>query len=620
MAQLTKDTVEAPASTRSSTENKPNPKSASSHSRTDAVSLEIPVRVHGSRASSASRGATPQTERFEEQTSTMIVFAKGGVLRMDAAVASGQMLVVTNSKSRQDAICRVLNVRSFPNMQSYVEIEFTQPLPGYWGVHFPGEIPSTAQASAPKTSIASEQETKLDRPPEVPQPPPVRPAAEPSAASKNPVQSTSLSPYARASSPFAAIGTREEVQPAAAATSVDRVPRALAEPLDPARNDPRKRSVLEAPAEGANSENRPVVDAVEGIRAGFASLLRPSAAPPEVEKSDSASRTFGSFATTGTLPSNRAVSSESFGMRLGVESGQATSATAGNHHNWALIAACLGLLFAAVAGGVWYFRSNFPTAALPGKQAVVTKPTESTLQQATPPNPSPPTALSEPTASALTPRSSPALSSKESTVSQGGAVPSARGKAERELRPESPAISEAPAGESKDDETVKPRASTATPQPSADRSPAALAPPANAHPLWSQRTVDTTQLPSVEPAAGVQNGPGALPGMASSGIALPPAPVDEPVRVGGKIKEPQVISAPLPVYPAIAQRAHVEGDVVIDTQIDKSGAVIHMKVVSGPTALRQAALDALRKWKYQPSQLDGQPVAVQMLVTVRFRL
>jgi protein TonB len=58
---------------------------------------------------------------------------------------------------------------------------------------------------------------------------------------------------------------------------------------------------------------------------------------------------------------------------------------------------------------------------------------------------------------------------------------------------------------------------------------------------------------------------------------------------------------------------------VIDTSIDKSGSVVGMKVVSGPAVLRQAALDALRQWKYQPSTLDGQPVAIQMLVTIKFR-
>lgn len=86
------------------------------------------------------------------------------------------------------------------------------------------------------------------------------------------------------------------------------------------------------------------------------------------------------------------------------------------------------------------------------------------------------------------------------------------------------------------------------------------------------------------------------------------------------MKQPKLVSSVMPVYPLSAREANIQGDVVIDTQISPKGSVTSMKVISGPTMLRQAALDALRRWKYQPSQLDGKPVAVQMLVTIRFRL
>ena len=92
------------------------------------------------------------------------------------------------------------------------------------------------------------------------------------------------------------------------------------------------------------------------------------------------------------------------------------------------------------------------------------------------------------------------------------------------------------------------------------------------------------------------------------------------MQVGGKVQQPKLLSSVMPIYPSVAKQAHVEGDVVIDTQIDKNGKVVHMKAVSGPVILRQAALEALSRWKYQPSTLDGQPVPVEMLVTVKFRL
>lgn len=66
--------------------------------------------------------------------------------------------------------------------------------------------------------------------------------------------------------------------------------------------------------------------------------------------------------------------------------------------------------------------------------------------------------------------------------------------------------------------------------------------------------------------------------------------------------------------------SHLQGQVQVDAVLDAQGNVIEMKVVSGAPLLYQAALDALKKWKYQPTYLNDQPIAVQMLVTVTFVL
>src|SRR5208282_1429952 len=183
MAPLTKDAVETGNSPQESavSQSNPQPKSGGGHLRSDAVSLEVPVKVHGSRLTEAVRGAAPQMQPFEEQTTTMIVFPQGGVLRMAASVGAGQMLVLTNLKSKQDAICRVLKVRSFPNMQAYVEVEFTQAQAGYWGVYFAGD----GSAGSAKPAAA---------------PPPAAP------------------PPAKPVSAFVSIGSQEDVQLAASST------------------------------------------------------------------------------------------------------------------------------------------------------------------------------------------------------------------------------------------------------------------------------------------------------------------------------------------------------------------------------------------------------------------
>ena len=64
----------------------------------------------------------------------------------------------------------------------------------------------------------------------------------------------------------------------------------------------------------------------------------------------------------------------------------------------------------------------------------------------------------------------------------------------------------------------------------------------------------------------------------------------------------------------------MKGQVQVDAVFDEQDNVIEMKVVSGAPHLYQAALDALKKWKYQPTYLNDQPIAVHMIVTVTFVL
>jgi protein TonB len=75
-----------------------------------------------------------------------------------------------------------------------------------------------------------------------------------------------------------------------------------------------------------------------------------------------------------------------------------------------------------------------------------------------------------------------------------------------------------------------------------------------------------------------------------------------------------------PVYPTIAKTARVSGTVVIQATISKTGTIQNLHVVSGPTMLRQAALDAVKTWRYRPYLLSGEPVEVETTVNVIFAL
>jgi TonB family protein len=73
-------------------------------------------------------------------------------------------------------------------------------------------------------------------------------------------------------------------------------------------------------------------------------------------------------------------------------------------------------------------------------------------------------------------------------------------------------------------------------------------------------------------------------------------------------------------YPAMARQIRVEGEVVISLDVDATGKVSGARAVSGPPILRTAAIDAVRRWKYQPATLGDKPVASTEVVKVQFKL
>jgi protein TonB len=75
-----------------------------------------------------------------------------------------------------------------------------------------------------------------------------------------------------------------------------------------------------------------------------------------------------------------------------------------------------------------------------------------------------------------------------------------------------------------------------------------------------------------------------------------------------------------PVYPVIAREAKVEGTVILEAVIDPTGRVDHVRVLRSRPLLDQAAVDAVRGWRYTPTLLNGVPVPVLLTITVRFTL
>lgn len=76
----------------------------------------------------------------------------------------------------------------------------------------------------------------------------------------------------------------------------------------------------------------------------------------------------------------------------------------------------------------------------------------------------------------------------------------------------------------------------------------------------------------------------------------------------------------MPVYPEAARRKGIEGGVLLDTVIGKDGRVLDVQLISGPPDLAQAAMDAVKNWRFSPFTLNGAAVEVETTIEVAFKL
>lgn len=142
------------------------------------------------------------------------------------------------------------------------------------------------------------------------------------------------------------------------------------------------------------------------------------------------------------------------------------------------------------------------------------------------------------------------------------------------------------------------------------------------------------ELPPDVGFVGVTGGvPGGVPGGQAGGVLggiiggvagsnLPPPPKATPSRivVGGNVQQARLINQVRPIYPPLAKQARIQGTVRLQAIIGKDGTVEQLEVLSGHPLLVQAAQDAVRQWRYQPTLLNSQPVEVVTTIDVIFTL
>ena len=637
--------------------------------RQQTVALEVPVTVNGARALEGS----DKREPFSESTKTVLVHAHGAVIRLSSAVAPGQLVFMTNEKTKKEVVCQVLKSKARINASGYVELQFTQPVSGFWGVRFPTESRvsrSDMFASASERDVWSDElsraadEAKPTAPPlperfktDLKENSRVSSKADVLAPAEAPTQ-RELEP-SRLREQLSALLSREESKPVstttqttsgsdakalsdttaklfemaeakslgnAAPSAPESLPPRMAADATKGNAKPTK-SGLSDPAKELPAEELKVPSWLEPLARNVASsssseepIIAGNSAPQEAPNPQPQDKPAKPSPDKAKVVSARPV----FGNTLLGHNTSVSARTQGNNRGL-MISLAAGILVAA-AGLTWYLRQ-------PSETASVNAPVPAAAQTTT-------------SSQSVAPASNEAARVEPNGAAGEVAMkPSEQSAANSQIKPAS-----APVQESSSSASV-PAHITAQPAVITERVPKTT-PSSESAPMARSSAVSNTDSPTEPEAAKPSLGKvrlrkpkvshtGQAAGIAApalsetdatsvpsgnplagglSGSSLQPAAPAPPTPIGRNVKPAHLLSSLPPVYPAIAKSQHIAGDVRIDALIDASGRVSTMKVISGPPMLHQAAMDALRQWKYQAATLDGNPVATHLTVTVQFRL
>jgi len=626
--------------------------------RASPVCIEIPVTVQGSRQSPKGAAEAPVPQPFVEETRTVLAFEQGAVLRMSETTAPGQILILKNLRMNREAACRVVNYKARENARGYVEVEFLEPAPGFWGIEFPAPRTDRSTPAAEQLNPAA---PRLSAPPPAPQSPksagksqsiggvPLLPdllspesptslvsSREPSPSSLLGLEPPKAPPAAPQPGAAPSSATEKEARPAVQQRPQVQDPVSLTDLLDSltplgeqvllgkglgqgtASSSLRKTPVpgASSPFPGPPAPDKPVERKsqdfslqvpAESVRAEESQAQSAAHPSPEFERpSPSAGPIFSS------LPRQHSTAVLG-GPIFSAGEPEPTSARSSGRKTLS-IAAVIALLVAG-AGGLGYYRlhSRLRAPANPIAAAAATPPVlpASSPHDVTAPVDTTDTSAPqpEPSATDLAPAPAPASASTPASA----ATPAA-GTASTTAHVATVHVASAPSA------TEANSAPTPSPAPAAAEPAPRNQPPANLK--MSAPTVTSTSRASSEEAPDIA---GDVPGTSSNGQsngvggivqsnsqpAAPPAPRSEYVQ-------PELISSVPPVYPDLARNQSIRGDVVVDLLVDETGNVVQVRVVSGPALLRAAAVEALRKNKYKPATLDGKATSAHVMVTIHF--
>ncbi len=612
---------------------KPGPIAGSSegnsdqNTRSNPVCLEVAVTIRslpGERDEASSGPAQPT----REEARTVIVFDNGAVLRLASHFPTGQAVILSNHEGR-DVVCRVVSTRNLPTVKGYMEVEFLEPMADFWGIHKPA---GHSNVSAPSVAV-------VDEPPAVPQPqivssePPIAsPIAQP--ASVHVAPSVIASPIAQPIAPPIAPPAPVHVAPSVIASPI-------AQPIAPPIAPPAPVHVAPTVPEPVTAAgNAPSFEDIAGLVPMSPAAITGGKAPeptpriPVSRKSDESihqtvevARPFSPAGAAGPAPELMSHSTTWGGApalartpstpndSLGKFSSPYTLSEFSENESRGkspLIIAGAAVILLCLGAGLFFMRQRSSTAPSVVPVASASQPTKPAPRASTG---VPTSAVIPQTAAEQAPPLSPAVSQATSVPKEIVAAPAPT--ATPTLRHQA---DNANAKQPDQLDAKQPDQSSQRPQAARDLKMVAPTIESRAGRLVDGSVPDIEVASAARPASGTPGGDLIATVSHMDDPPVPPNVVARPSSSGKSVIEAKLISSTPPVYPPQARQSNVEGDVLVAAEIDPTGRVVGAKATAGPVFLRQAAVDAVRRWKYEPATIDGRPSSSQITIRIQFRL
>lgn len=553
--------------------------------RPDPVPLEVSVSITGARANSG--GAR---DLFTELTQTVLVFRDGAVIRLVAEVASGQLLFLTNKKSNEEVVCQVLQTRSFGAGSAYVELKFTESKENFWGVTFGAAATGDTPDLSAQEHVEAKETTKKD-PAKVVQPHKeaeveqlraevealrkqlegLKSASAPNAAPPKPPwlakkSAAPVAPEALNHSEAAKSAAAQELMPVDAPAPLLETPVPPPAPTAPEVSAPIANfaaKVVESLM--AANEPAPVITAPEATEKTAPSPKNLSAnAPPAVDSP------LMPAATDTPKKTERAV----VGMAL--PTGTKASAPVNDASEELLPKPALD--FSHMPAGEQAKKSVRPSRSLDFRK--LSAPVLGLLLVLLAAS----MWFTRPwTFFGIGNKSTPATKVTKRIVAAAKAATAAVNAA-------------ATKDAAKDANDQNSDAVTDADGNGDGREARAR----NADSTSAKKRADKTRSESAETRDATTPGAPATP------------LVDAPVLPA------KLLKAANPVYPPDAMRSFITGDVKAEATVQPNGRLGDIKVLSGPKPLREAAVEALRQYQYEPATQAGKPVSSKVEVVVKF--